>query len=270
MTESLKFETPENIQVSYRPAGLGTRFVAWFLDSLLLWLLAIGIFFLLLVAAAAWTEVLGTFVDRLDIERPEDLAEILPYFIGIATLAIGFSSFAYFSTFELLLRGQTPGKRKMGVRVVQRDGFSLSPTSILIRNIFRVIDQLPVLWVVPVVSARGQRFGDMAAGTVVVSDDPQPLGDLRRTLLARLPADAQFRFDGSSLAKLKGTDAEAIEKILERWESLPAAQRDALGEKLATNLASRLGVEAPEPAKRLVFLEDLLASIYRREYRRLG
>ena len=36
MPPALKFETPENVQVQYQPAGLGTRFVAWFVDQFIL------------------------------------------------------------------------------------------------------------------------------------------------------------------------------------------------------------------------------------------
>ena len=43
MHEALQFETPENIRVQYTPAGLGTRFVAWFIDQILVSLLMLAI-----------------------------------------------------------------------------------------------------------------------------------------------------------------------------------------------------------------------------------
>ena len=36
MSVPLKYETPENVQIEYRPAGLGTRFIAWFVDQIIL------------------------------------------------------------------------------------------------------------------------------------------------------------------------------------------------------------------------------------------
>jgi uncharacterized RDD family membrane protein YckC len=47
MSAKIQFETPENIQVAYEPAGLGTRFVAWFVDNIIMYAGAIAIFFIL-------------------------------------------------------------------------------------------------------------------------------------------------------------------------------------------------------------------------------
>jgi uncharacterized RDD family membrane protein YckC len=57
---------------------------------------------------------------------------------------------------------------------VKADGFALDPMGVLIRTIFRLVDQIPFLWIVPVVSSRQQRFGDMAARTLVVAEGSGP------------------------------------------------------------------------------------------------
>ena len=94
--------------------------------------------------------------------------EVPIYFIAFAWLFWGLGSFIYFTLCELFWRGQTIGKWACDVRVVKTDGFSLDAASVLLRNIFRLVDQIPPLWIVPVLSPRSQRFGDMVAGTVVV------------------------------------------------------------------------------------------------------
>jgi len=75
--------------------------------------------------------------------------------------------------FELLMRGQTPGKKVMGIAVVNDD---LSPVTLgtsLIRNLLRTVDFLPLLYLGGVITMlsnrRFQRLGDLAAGTLVIS-----------------------------------------------------------------------------------------------------
>lgn len=269
MSSHVQFETPENVEVSYRLAGLGTRFIAWFVDSILIWLLTIVSLFVLLVSGAAGeTVVRGLSGGTGDVSEG---AEAMLYAVGLFLLIFGLGSFAYFGLFELLMRGQTPGKRALGIRVVKADGFSLDPAGIAVRNIFRVVDQLPPLWIVPVVSSRAQRFGDMVASTVVVVDQPEAVTDLRETLLARPAAEGRFRFDASQLKRLRPVDAQAIERLLERWSQLPPVTRWDLVSQIVEPLAKRLAVDIPQDeADRLRFLEDLLAAEYRRQYRKLN
>ena len=83
---------------------------------------------------------------------------------------------AYHFVFEAR-DGQTPGKRRYGIRVVSLDGSRPAPGAIAIRSAVRIFDQLPVLYVSGLVSmvrtgpARRQRIGDVAAGTMVVAVD---------------------------------------------------------------------------------------------------
>ncbi|MCP4512952.1 MAG: hypothetical protein GY826_41880, partial [Fuerstiella sp.] len=49
----LHFETPENVSVNFSPAGLGTRYVAWFVDQIFVWMLTIGLLFALICAGAS-------------------------------------------------------------------------------------------------------------------------------------------------------------------------------------------------------------------------
>lgn len=260
----VQFETPENVQVSYQLAGLGTRFVAWFVDSIVLWLITFVSLVVLFASGAAGQQVFG------DIESAEEAQAIL-YAIGFFLLIFGLGSFFYYGLLELLMRGQTLGKRSVGIRVVKADGFSLDAGSIAVRNIFRVVDQLPPLWIVPVVSAKAQRLGDMVASTVVVADQPDTMSNLRETLTARPAAEARFRFDASALQRLRPVDIQAIERLLERWGQLNPVTRWDLVTQIIEPLAKRLAMDVPADEEgRLRFLEDLLAAEYRRQYRKLS
>lgn len=87
-------------------------------------------------------------------------------------------TFAYFFATELLW-SQTLGKRVMKLRVVRADGSRLTAGPVLVRNVVRLVDWLPSLYVVGAVAVaatgeRRQRLGDIAARTRVVADDAPP------------------------------------------------------------------------------------------------
>ena len=274
MADAIQFETPENVQISYQPAGLGHRFIAWLLDQILVWTLCIVFTIILVLVAASGVagEILESIGDTIeDAETDQQAGEqLLYYLMGIGLLVWSFSSLVYFGASELFLRGQTLGKRLISLRVVKANGFSLDPISIFVRNFFRIVDHISPLWIVPVLSKRGQRFGDMVAGTVVVSDKPAPLSLVRQELAERTAVDAKYRFDASSLARLRHTDFEAVELLLDRWDDLPRTQLVEFLDTLIDPLAQRLRMEAPPMDDRLRFLEDLLAAEYRRQSRSLA
>ena len=265
MAESLQFETPENVQVRYAPAGVGTRFLAWFVDQFFVVVITVVLLIGLACAGVSFESTFEAIEENRD--HPEKVGM---YVIGLMALILGLGSFVYFILLELFLRGQTIGKRFMRIRVVKADGFALDPGSILVRNIFRVVDNVPLLWVVPILSRRTQRTGDMVAGTIVISDEQPEISDLRTQLSGRTAADAEFRFDSRSLGKLGESDFEAVERVLERWLDLPQAQQERLLGQLVPSLARKMQLEEPPVTRRQRFLEDLLAAEFRRQNRLLG
>jgi hypothetical protein len=102
---------------------------------------------------------------------------ILSYFV----VSIGYSI-----ALEWLWRGQTIGKRVLGLRVVDADGMRLAPEQIVIRNLLRFADLLPMFYVVGglfcLCSRKFQRLGDIAANTIVVYERPEKIPDLEMIL----------------------------------------------------------------------------------------
>lgn len=271
MNNSVAFETPENIHVSYRTAGVGTRFVAWFVDQMILSVFCIVFFFAAMIAGAALGFSLGGLFGELDPKDPmQNARQVQLVMFGISIFIWSLGSFFYFGLSELLMRGQTIGKRQMNIRVVKADGFALDPMGVLIRTIFRVVDQIPFLWIVPVVSARQQRFGDMAARTLVVAEEAAQISPLRETLAKHPAAESRFRFDVTMLKKCRPEDYEAVEQLLERWHGLAEPMRETVAEKITTAMATRMGCDPPPPKERRDFLIDLLAAEFRRQSRALG
>lgn len=271
---ALQYETPENVQIEYRPAGLGTRFLAWFVDQIIMNFVIFLAFIALVIIGAASEGLFRELFDQIDDalrnkNEPVDPETVYMYAVGIGMLIWGLGSFFYFGLSELLWRGQTPGKRMCKIRVAKVDGFALDAVGVFMRNVFRVADHLPILWIVPVLSQRGQRFGDMVAGTIVISDEAEDLAEVRHQLSGRNAAEARFRFDHAKLTRLAREDFDAVERILDRWNSLPRDQQSTLLDRLVGPLCKKMQTDEPPLEDRVIFLEDVLAAEYRRQDRHL-
>jgi len=125
-TSSLVIETPEGISFTLLLASPITRFLAWIIDFLAIMALNTG-----LQNALPLLGILGADFAQA--------AAILGYFV----ISIGYSI-----TLEWWLRGQTLGKRAVGLRVVDAQGLRLDFSQIVIRNLLRFIDLLPGFYLV--------------------------------------------------------------------------------------------------------------------------
>jgi len=152
----------------------------------------------------------------------------------------------YHPVLEILMGGRTPGKRIAGVRIVTAEGSVPSAGALLVRNLFRFIDGLPAFYVVglafAVMTARHQRIGDLAAGTLLVYDDSSKAESLDHLPRAGIAS-------GISTA-----DAEVVQDLLERWDTLDPAQRVELARRLLDRL------EPGEAAAHRTWLNDGNAS----------
>ncbi|MGB8644956.1 MAG: RDD family protein [Anaerolineae bacterium] len=249
--DRIVIETPENIAFGYDVAGLGSRFVAAFIDNLILGILytILGIAFTLL----SFTSVLT----RL----PSDLTSILP---ALVLLVMFLLWFGYYIVFEIFMGGQSPGKRLLNLRVIKENGYPLGVVDCIIRNLVRVVDFIPFGYGVGVIvmflNDRSKRLGDFAAGTLVVNvHESVKLADLQAAS-ARIaaspptaPAPAPLEADPyapasapapdpvpdiSGLGSLRPSDIDLIESYLLRRPKL--ANADALGAQLAAQVRARL------------------------------
>ena len=90
-------------------------------------------------------------------------------------------SIGYGMVTEWFWRGQTLGKRVLRLRVVDEAGLALRPSQIVVRNLLRAVDFLPVAYgfglTAMLLDGRFRRLGDLAAGTMVIYDAPaqQPI-----------------------------------------------------------------------------------------------
>ena len=144
---ALSVQTPEGIEFILYPAGLPIRACAWAIDSFIQGIVLVAI----LLAAGILGEALG---------------------IWLLFLIIFALDWFYHMAFEIFFRGQSPGKRFMGIRVVRRDGSPVNPGASFLRNLLRFADTFMFLYLIAficmLVSPAFRRFGDWVADTLVV------------------------------------------------------------------------------------------------------
>ncbi|MBR9829344.1 MAG: RDD family protein [Oceanospirillales bacterium] len=108
--------------------------------------------------------------------------------------------------FEVFRQGQTPGKKAMGLRVVNEDFTPVGWGASVIRNLLRAADFFPLMYVSGllsmVLSRRFQRLGDLAAGTLVVHVDRQSAPQLDVSIKPRMPQQALTRAERQGIISL--------------------------------------------------------------------
>jgi uncharacterized RDD family membrane protein YckC len=233
--EPFELPTAEGVPVRLQPAGLGSRLAAAAVDALVQLLLIGGLFL-----------VGGTVAQRLG-AAPESLYQLLASSLAAAgaASAVLVVIWTYPTVFELIWRGQTPGKRALGLQVVADDGGAVGLRASLTRNLLRPADLLPgvgglgilVCWVDPM----GRRIGDLVAGTLVVyRPPPSPRPALSGAALELLPPRLTPRRVRVALGPELLTLAA---ETLERRHTLDPEESPRVLSQVADSVRQRLGWE---------------------------
>jgi uncharacterized RDD family membrane protein YckC len=234
--DRLTIATPEGVDLELTLAGVGSRFASALVDYLIQGLLLVAL----------------TLVYGYGFGGSGGFA--LAVFSLLAfVLVIG-----YDVAFEVLASGRTPGKRLNGLRVVRESGAPVTFQTSAVRNVLRLVDWLPGTYLVGMiailVSARNQRLGDLAAGTLVVRE--------RKALPKepRLPAYHRAvdppAWDTSAIAP---EELAAVRSFLARRESLTRDARSQVALELASRLRPKVGGAVGDAPAEL-FLERLVAA----------
>jgi len=150
-------ETPEGVELEFSPAGPAPRALAWIVDA--------GIRCAVYLALASASNGFGELR------------------MGLLLVLLFALEWFYPVAFEVLARGQTPGKKLLGLRVLRADGAPVGWSRSTVRSLLAFADFLPFGYAAGLIAMllgrRSQRLGDLAAGTVVVHlapDAPGPPG----------------------------------------------------------------------------------------------
>ena len=267
--------TPEGVPLVVELADRGSRAAAFILDLVfIILIMVVGLVALIFTAEVlrVWAFVIG----------------ILGFFL----LRI-----FYFPITELAFRGATPGKRILGLKVIDRQGGPLKPEAIVVRNLmrevevfmplsalavpsltgFETLEQLLTLcWVgiftlMPLFNRDGLRVGDLVAGTLVIA---APKATLLPDLTQRSPrssvpltqsrepsAASPYQFTAAQLGHYGIYELQTLEAVLRRVEAGSIAGRQEIAKRIRTKIGwPEPGQVAPPTQDATAFLEAFYAA----------
>jgi uncharacterized RDD family membrane protein YckC len=262
--DQLNIETPEQVDLRFSIAGIGSRFLAILTDSCIqgatLFFLVLG--FALIVSAAP--KIAGAAGAVSDTGAKWLVAGVVLFYFLLY--------WGYYSLFEAYWNGQTPGKRLLKIRVIKDSGRQITLFEALARNLLRVIDMLPSFYLVGVITMlcnrEQKRLGDLVAGTIVVherSNDQPLMSHNSRTFTAslyrqsvespreRLPADAMARLDTG--------DLNVIDTFFSRALDLDLDKRAEIASRIADRMSTKMRVPLPEGVAPERVLESIAHSM---------
>jgi len=228
--------TPESVAFTYELAGLGSRFLAVALDTMIQGVVALIAGFLLALAAGSAPSIGAAL--RLSGNQ------VISLFLAIAIFLAFVIFIGYFMVFEAAWNGQTPGKRVLGIRVVRDGGYPIDLSGAVLRNLVRVVEA--IFSYVPaaisaLLSSQNKRLGDFVAGTIVVRDRAFEVSNPKAWLqgeqsLGLPPLTAQENLTPEEWA--------LVDRYVERRTSLPPSVVAATAARVACLLRPKVGAAA--------------------------
>lgn len=155
--KKVKITTPENIEVEYTLADIGSRVGAAIIDlmlqSLVIIILGLGVFLAVYYSPDLWSKYYG-------------------WVLGISIILYAVISFGYYIVMELTMNGMTLGKKLLKIRTIRNNGQPVTLKHSAIRNLFKVfIDMYGVGVVFMFLTKEHKRIGDFAASTIVIAEE---------------------------------------------------------------------------------------------------
>jgi uncharacterized RDD family membrane protein YckC len=233
--DQLQIDTPEQIALELPLAGIGSRFLGLAIDTLLqIALYVTGAFALIFVGAFLGAVGIGRYFQWIPVSWAP----------AIGILFVFCVYWGYFAFFEIIWKGQTPGKRIAKIRVIKESGRPINAYEGIARNLLRGIDGLPGMYGVGIVcmmlNSQNRRLGDYVAGTVVVHDkateEVKPEWNTIREPAASNP----------QLALITSVTAEElvlIETYLHRRAEMDLVLRDQVAYKIASRITENTGLQ---------------------------
>jgi uncharacterized RDD family membrane protein YckC len=220
MKNIVTIQTPEYVQIPFETAGLATRALAKLLDFVCLAfiLIPLGIISMLASGMAdnpqqGWSSFVGAII----------------IFLTAATPIL------YFTCLEYWMKGQTIGKKVMGIRVIHDNGERVSFPAVFLRNLMQIADMFPGFYLAGMLSIffhrQEKRLGDMVAGTLVVMERKGEREELffRFAKLDFLPQELEIL---KKLASISADRYRLLESFLLRRSTLRAEIRQYLADQM--------------------------------------
>lgn len=243
--DQVRIDTPEQIALELPLAGIGSRFLALAIDTLIQ-----SVFYLI-----------TAFIFILTLPLGSSVLTFLPRLLGPAVAMFVLFAFywGYFAFFEAIWKGQTPGKRYAGIRVIKESGRPINAFEAIGRNLMRAVDGLPGIYGVGLVcmmcNQQSRRLGDFVAGTIVVhekpTEDARPSWNTSNEGFATAPG----------LARATPEELVLIETYLHRRWDIDKYVRLNTALQIAERIKAKTGLQ-PQPNQHVDdFLEDAARKI---------
>ena len=236
MQQEFGYRTPESLLLSQPLAGIGSRGLAAVVDTAIILVIMLALVFGALALDALSPSLSG--VESL----------LIPLVVVASVVPV-----AYYVVCEVSTAGRSPGKLIFGLRVVDLQGVPVGVGDSLVRNLIRILDFLPLLYGIGVVTmfagGRSRRLGDLAAGTVVVHDH-----GVRRLAEDRIPAEPALSAGldpGLPLVAVERCGRFELELMGEflRRSGLSPERRREVARDLVAAISARAGVRLDEGAE---------------------
>lgn len=245
----------EAVELDVRVARLGSRVLALIIDAF-----GQAVLFIVLVIVAALFRLVSSAAGLFD----DGLGQAI-FTVVLAVTALGYPVF-----FETVLRGRTPGKAAMGLRVVRDDGGPVRFRHAFTRGLVGMALEWPglllpvVTWVASLgtmlTGRSGKRLGDWAAGTIVIHErTPASWG-----WVPAMPPPLRGWASRLDLTGLDDSLALAVRHFLARNREITEPSRTALGRALAREVAMCTTPPPPPEAPGWAYLAAVIAERNRR------
>jgi uncharacterized RDD family membrane protein YckC len=254
-SDQLSIETPELVSLNFSIAGIGSRFLAIFTDTVVQTVCVITV---MLLAAALPTNSLA-----------QVSATAGKWFVAAIFLFFFLLYWGYFSLFEAFWNGQTPGKALFKIRVIKDSGRQVTLFETLARNLLRPIDYLPGFYLAGVITMlcnkQQKRIGDLVAGTIVVHEtvEHQPLlSHNSRTFTAGLTptipesvsqasqqiavAQNASLLPADAIARLNHDDLNVLDAFFSRALDLDLGKRAEMASRIAARMCAKMQIPVPD------------------------
>ncbi len=248
MREHYTFLTPENVELRYEVAGIGSRLIAAMLDYLLISLAEI---MLLIGMAGLGPVVVATLRGLMDRATAEAAGT---WIMAGLVIVLFLAWWGYFVIFELVWNGQTPGKRLAGLRVLRENGQPVGVVASLARNLLRAVDGFLFLGIIVMFMDRSsRRLGDFAAGTMVVRE-PRRLSERAFTGITIPEVPAMVVQSLPNPGRLTRSHYALVRDYFGRRGRLRSDEAQRIARQLADELRRVLEAEGAQPADSEWFL----------------
>lgn len=229
----IRVETPESVELEFKLAGIGNRAYALCLDYLIIGTTIV----IVLITTTLLLFYLGEATQGIF----DNIYEIIGLWIyAIQFLIISVIYLGYFVFFETLWQGQTPGKRRVGIRVIGDKGKTVGITQTSLRALLRPVDDILFLGAFLIVfTKKEKRLGDLVAGTLVINEKKND-NKVNISLSPEAEVLARDLLTTAEIKELLPQDFALIREYLQRRPQMISSAKQEISNKMAAKIKEKI------------------------------